>query len=825
MPRPKKPGAPEPKKRSRTGCWPCKARKVKCGEQKPRCANCERQGETCDYSIRLNWEGRTKKSMNNSSSGKSNTTGSPRDSIFTFSANSQSPISLPTTSPVSVLPPQLSHYARSHSAATAPLSGDAIGRNPDQIMPLPPQMQSTLHTRAPSDYNCFLPQTSTSYMQGEVHMPTSVPYDKCLQDTHTHYRSLDPPSASINNFNDLFFVSSASYDTTTVTQTPLSPPSMLPSMRGYSPQYSGPSRTMDSIGEHYKRQKRSHSSSKTEKKTDASSASDTVSPPSYSPFTAAPLTPSSSAGSEDRTIRPTPRITNTTFHASDPRRLSVQSLLIRPSGDSQRGFHPEALYNGRQYPMEDTSYITHGYDLGHPDLDMPKNDDIHAIAIISPAIEHMELSDYEGKDLGQTACSKDIAFAKGGYYAKPVPIRIAKSLQLPSILLKNPMNLLYFHHFLNHTARILVPHDCEQNPFRQILPEMAIHDENIMNILLAFSASHRARLLSHPEPATRIAHWGQTIFPSLRQSLTSPNAYESNTTLMTAIMLASLEIISPNTFEVSISWQRHLTIARQMIISRGGPKSVKRDDQVAWFMSRWFAYLDVLGSLSGGKNGRPLGSEYWSSDNLSADEDFQIDCLLGFTGRCIGILARIAELAKQCEHQRLDDSGNVREDWRPDEDVVAQAEQIRRALEEGLSDGIVYKACNHRSSSDSTASWDAVEIYATNSMFHWAGLIHLYRRCLGHQSHSPLVQNAVREIVGLLYKVRKGSTAEACLLFPMFTAGCDALDREKRERVLERMRGVEEFGMGQVGRARRLMERVWESGRVWEGLVCGEFFG
>ncbi|KAI5287446.1 hypothetical protein KEM54_005996 [Ascosphaera aggregata] len=41
MPRPKKPGAPEPKRRSRTGCWPCKARKIKC--------------------IRLNWEGRVGK--------------------------------------------------------------------------------------------------------------------------------------------------------------------------------------------------------------------------------------------------------------------------------------------------------------------------------------------------------------------------------------------------------------------------------------------------------------------------------------------------------------------------------------------------------------------------------------------------------------------------------------------------------------------------------------------------------------------------------------------------------------------------------------------
>ncbi|KAK1657286.1 hypothetical protein BDP55DRAFT_441411 [Colletotrichum godetiae] len=43
---------------------PCKARKVKCGEEHPTCINCQRTGEPCDYSVRLNWEGRrTKRSL------------------------------------------------------------------------------------------------------------------------------------------------------------------------------------------------------------------------------------------------------------------------------------------------------------------------------------------------------------------------------------------------------------------------------------------------------------------------------------------------------------------------------------------------------------------------------------------------------------------------------------------------------------------------------------------------------------------------------------------------------------------------------------------
>ncbi|KIW42503.1 uncharacterized protein PV06_06048 [Exophiala oligosperma] len=39
--------------RSRTGCWTCRTRKVKCDERRPECGQCSRLGHTCDYSPRL----------------------------------------------------------------------------------------------------------------------------------------------------------------------------------------------------------------------------------------------------------------------------------------------------------------------------------------------------------------------------------------------------------------------------------------------------------------------------------------------------------------------------------------------------------------------------------------------------------------------------------------------------------------------------------------------------------------------------------------------------------------------------------------------------
>lgn len=363
--------------------------------------------------------------------------------------------------------------------------------------------------------------------------------------------------------------------------------------------------------------------------------------------------------------------------------------------------------------------------------------------------------------------------------------------------------------------------------------------------MLAYSASHRARLLSHPEPANRIALWVRDVFPSLRHALEDlSNTEISNANLATAIMLASLEIISPSTFGVSVPWQNHLSIARSIIKCRGGgPKSVSRKDPVTFFLSRWLAYLDVLGSLSGRRNEEPLfGGNYWRRSSTAAplppnqlsmyakddEADYKIDCLLGFTTRCVSILARIAVLARECDWQRIDpDTGKARQYWQPSREIREEADELSEDLE-------VARVHPQTQCSHSLTDLDGNGIHshdedtgldATNAAFHWAGQIHLLRRIKNVPKSEPRVQQAVHEIVRALDKVPQGGSAEACLLFPMFTAGVEAEEQSVRDTVLGRIKGIEEVGMCQVARARALMEKVWRTGKEWEGLAQGEFFG
>ncbi|KAK3697197.1 hypothetical protein LTR37_017598 [Vermiconidia calcicola] len=792
MPRPKKEAGAEPKKRSRTGCWPCKAKKVKCGEEKPMCANCGKSGETCDYSIRLNWGGRSRKDKD----------GSPSEAgSFTF-----------VTTPTS-----LSHSKSNSNGSEHVFSSQHIFSAPQ---------------RPPSSHPNDLPTPEpTPSSEGTILDPRLRPGQQPQHQDHQLAQYVSPPYLSNPGMPRPSWAGDRSQPASKVTRGEFqwspqhkakrvkmdpgrSPPTGNMNPVFAVPQYPMPAESPNST--HY-------------------------TPHSISSIVNTPATPGSSTNSGS----PFPQYQQAPPPVQDPpdlRRLSVKSLLSDP---------PEELERPKFSRADSQGYRTYGYDHGFEDLDVPRNEDFNVILPKSPDLRRASAAVSEVSSSSGENDSKQIAFEPGGYYAQPVPVKISKFLEpLPQELLDNQMNLLYFHHFINHTGRILVPHDCPENPFRGVLPQMAVRNQHLLHLMLAFSASHRARLLNHAEPANRIAGWMSDVLPALREALaepaspggTDPTDPSSLAPLATAIMLASLEIVSPNTFALSIPWQQHLQIARQMIISKGGldqlaQKADGARDKAIFFLSRWFAYLDVFGSLSSDRSNQPLYGAYLEDGgglwlvNRGNEEVSQIDCFFGFSGRCIALLARVAEMAAQCDQERIDPvTKQVRLDWKPPDSMRQEAEELKGRINASATSW--YGGCKHTNSYGSygpgspavKSEHDIEEIYATNEAYHWAGLIHLSRRVLALSSDSPEVQNNVKRIIHSLSKVRRGSSAESCLLFPMFTAGCEAQTQSEKDVFMDRLKAVEGWGMEQVTRARVLMEKVWNTGQPWQTLVNGEFF-
>ena len=464
------------------------------GEEKPGCVNCERTGEPCDYSIRLNWGGRTKNKADGFVLDSRSGTSSPSTIVF------PTPEELTghrTPSPQSSYKPPMRH-ARSHSS-----NSHRQGR--DDSPAIDPELaRPGLHSHSRShsgvsyndvpDVHSTLPVGLAQSMGNSIPRSavTSAPAD--LRTFNFRPPQGDYPSPSISSIPSPNFSGDMTAND--------SPASMLPPFRtmpGLSPPLRNQHSFADeplSMADHRSKRLRvgmgGEASPMAGSPLPLDQSFDVPEPRllhnNYNQYNGAPLTPGSSIASDEqlrgsvKVTAPVPPYTasNPNQDPPDLRRLSVQSLLADPEDFKTW----KSSSQPAKYPLESVAEetTTYGYDLGLPDLDTPRNDDESAILPFSPPARRESVISYLNAN-GETewdaspynpfsAQSKVIAFEPGGYYASPVPIKIPFSLEpLPAKLMENKMNLLYFHHFLNHTARILVPHDCSDNPFRTVLPE------------------------------------------------------------------------------------------------------------------------------------------------------------------------------------------------------------------------------------------------------------------------------------------------------------------------------------------------------------------
>ena len=443
---------------------PCKNRKIKCGEERPKCDNCERQGETCDYSIRLNWEGRTKRKGSNETQASFSATSPPaklhrssssQDTVSTASTIREvspnpttgfMPTPYPSSNYTGLYPAQSSSY-RDH-ISTAQLS-----RIRDQTAgPYPSPADSSMES-PPLPDTPNLPYTGHHQSYSNSGMPP--PFHSPQVSFINHINQHESPGAAFPDYRPQKIRLSPSIDAQDLHTKNLSfPPNNFAAARQMK---MGPMISPQSM--------RYQSSS-----------------PSNGSVRVPSTSTASSVGSEDIHQSIMGPSSQQLQDSNDFRRLSVKSLLSEDSpadaGNGNDNVFPGKL-NAGPFNYQKTTY---GIDRGFPDLDLPHNNDMIALNGVTPTMATVELdrhdADLSNEDLysefgfGLNACE---GFNEGsGYYASPVTVSISRSLEpLPPTLQDNPMNLLYFHHFVNHTARMLVPHDCSENPFKSILPQSA----------------------------------------------------------------------------------------------------------------------------------------------------------------------------------------------------------------------------------------------------------------------------------------------------------------------------------------------------------------
>ena len=459
---------------------PCKNKKVKCGEEKPKCLNCERQGESCDYSIRLNWEGRIKRKSGEltpeptfQQTNVKHEISSPEKLTMHRSSGPENDLGRPYTER------HHSHDLKYGSGKREECENSSIKR----LRYSPPPWKTLEADERQSKRMCetlgecrdrFSPTSpsplpiTVSLSQDLAEQENSVPRSATAIHTtlpHLMLPPLNPPIrtdrrmsrchpvfySDLTNMSALIpvtleegegpWVRSRKANISTCRHASYSDSAEMTDVGQYEPpdgfiHWPPPSHIGDATI--YS----SREGSFGQPFTQSTSSQTSGTPLSTSTGRSAP----SSA----------PSLSLKTTYTDDPRRLSVNSLLSSPTR------------------LEFANLAeTYGIDRGSPDLDIPNNDDNAVLENTTLASKHSSISDVAG--LTSETYGMNSGHSAGEYYATQVTVTIPRILEpLPTVLLENQMNMLYFHHFLNHTARILVPHDCEDNPFRIILPQSKI---------------------------------------------------------------------------------------------------------------------------------------------------------------------------------------------------------------------------------------------------------------------------------------------------------------------------------------------------------------
>lgn len=791
MPRQKQPGAPEPKRRSRKGCWPCKARKVKCGEEHPACKNCLKAGAICDYSVRLNWEGRrTKRSV-------------PDDFAF----------GRPTLTPKRIMWHHHEFGIRNGQISELTIEPNRGLDVKGLLRHEPKQVQSTTSASSAEQEEVPLPAHSNHEEQHTGN--TFVFIDESQQ---LHLGSTKPEGYAAKR--RLATSNPTNPGRSSHKSSQLNSPAIGTRRKENE---SFPELTMSNAGS------RRLSTCSTDRPGTGSSTT-WVSCPSTAD---GPLTPAASLQSDD--------VDHDLNRLDSQSSASPDSCLSRngevEESPTQSGWLREELGGCRfQDPLSNSNVhpygtgVLYGFDVGRADEDLLQNDGDDATLLPPTAYSFAQGI----VDFGEEALTRHrhgaAAAVNGRYYEHVVPVIIPWAFEpLPDVLTKSQMNLLYFHHFLDHSAQVLVPHHHgDTNPLRRCIATMALDNDALMNLLLAYSASHRSQLLRSALPQMRMAEWAQSIFPALRGSLVNGSAPVSDVVLAMAVMLVALEIMSPGAFGQGVSWRVHITHAKSLLLKRLNhaheEPSRHSSNEGLWFIRSWLGYMDVMGSLMTGPRHdsvcKPHACFTMPEPSECDDNSDEIDCMTGVSAKCARLLSRVAELSKQCQGERFGLDGQLVQGWSPQANVAEQALAMERQLLESLRQSS--RPCLHVRAG-SIHMRDLAETAAINEAFHWAALIHLHRRILGSRADHPEVQAHVRNIVMCLDRLRVGAAAELRCLFPIFTAGCEAIDEKQQIRLLSKLMSAERSGMKQTYYARLLLERVWEEGRSWEELIGNEF--
>lgn len=419
------------------------------------------------------------------------------------------------------------------------------------------------------------------------------------------------------------------------------------------------------------------------------------------------------------------------------------------------------------------------------------------------------------------------------------PFSILRGLSpLPELLRNSSFFHESFNHYVNLTYQMLTPADSviyTDNPFKQVLPRIAMKNNGILSLLVAFGALHRGGQNTKFEQNINklVSHAMKELLCLLNNKET---AASDITLCLTTLFISYLLFMESS----GSGWRIHYQGALQLLLMRGLKKpfsklaEAAREDAVfhdnakqtrfLYFLVRWFAYIDVFSKLSSPLQPNNDEMANHTDDDLidyelsgdatvlsNKESHKEIDYLLGFNVRMIPYYSKLCQLIKY--------TNILKKLQPPDSEFTVKPSIIEHALtlEHALRKAGMTEF-DDRERTPLTHSYNM--IVASNRCYILMGLIQLYRRVFQIPRSSPLIQELSNQIVTCFQEyIDTSAPSVQPLILTLFIGGCESLDATNRDYYRSFMTDLFTLGAPKAKVALAIMEKCWLTGRDWYEIM------
>lgn len=373
----------------------------------------------------------------------------------------------------------------------------------------------------------------------------------------------------------------------------------------------------------------------------------------------------------------------------------------------------------------------------------------------------------------------------------------------------------HYRSLLDYFTRVADSFSCDElvkRDFYTTLMPMAISKSHVMASMLNLAAVHRvnAGLTQNP---TQLALLQVVTVEQLRSKVSHTFGCPTDDIVATVLMLCYSDIVAGG--DRAHSWRLHLEGAASLFTHDTAWTTNSRNPASA-FLARCFVSLVALANVSG----HPPTEGVSRQALQMIERDGQPGHIDEFTAYSIDLVQIFVEIGTLLRNR----DGVLNEIKLQEDESLKLVQRVQKMVnnqQPALEKGVL-------STLSSTRKEEYLKI---NESYHQAALLHIYQRIRGLLSSAAEVQETVHRILALLsgIKLVNGPCPGIVLLFPLFSAGCGAIESDDRQQVRTLLTDmVKMFGINTVQHSLKVLEALWthrdvygesETSIAWETFI------